>query len=353
MFALNIISVTGLLFAYLATYISPLTTTFFAFFGLAYPIFLILNTLFIIYWFIRRKKKIYLSIFVFAIGWGHFTHFFQFPISSPQKTNTATSLSVLSYNVRLFDLYDWTKKNNVKQQITDLINQSNADIVCLQEYYMKGGNKKFRKSINKPYVYEYFSKNKKRKKTRVGSAIYSKYPIINKGKITFAEGEANHCIFIDIIKNKDTIRIYNAHLGSIHLDYEDYNFIASDKTKISEQDITPLKKVIKRLDVGFKKRASQVKQLLFEIKRSPYPIIVATDMNDTPVSYTYQQFNHLLNDSFVKKGKWIGSTYVGKMPWLRIDYIWYSNTLNINNFETIPAELSDHRPIYGEYSLNK
>ena len=48
-----------------------------------------------------------------------------------------------------------------------------------------------------------------------GSAIYSKYPIINSGIIPFENDGTNNCIYVDIKRETDTLRIFNAHLGSI------------------------------------------------------------------------------------------------------------------------------------------
>ncbi len=344
----------GLFFSYFTSYIPPSTTTFFSFFGLSYPLLLITNLAFIAYWIIRHKKKVYVSIFVILIGGFHLFQFFQFP-----KNNNITAnqnhIKIMSHNVRLFDLYDWTKIKGIRAKIIALINDERPDIICFQEYYLKGNNKKLKKALSTPYAYENFTSKKVKKgiSTGVGTAIFSKYKIINTGKIIFKNDKANHAIFIDVIKNKDTIRVYNAHLGSIRFDNEDYDFIKSDKSKISEADLIPFKKVIKRLQKGFRDRENQVKTLLLHIKNSPYPTLVATDMNDTPVSYSYSQFNKVLQDTFTEKGSWTGSTYIGAMPFLRIDYLWHNSKMESLDFKTIDKQLSDHRPIIGVFDILK
>lgn len=353
-YALNIIAVIGLLCSYLASYVSPNTTVIFAYFGLAYPLFLIINICFAIYWGIKKNKKAILSVIVLLLGWSQFFQFFQFPFNSSEVTDS-NSIKVMSYNVRLFDLYDWTKQENVKGKILDLINEKGPDVVCFQEYYLKGRPTQLKKTLNLPFVHQYFTEStfKKGKKAGIGTAIYSKYKIINKGEILFEEEQSNHCTYVDILKDKDTIRVYNAHLGSIRFDYDDYTFIEGVKKDGLENDIGPLKRVAKRLKSGFEKRVGQVEVLLAHIDKSPYPTIIATDMNDTPVSYSYKQFSTNLSDSFNEKGNWVGSTYIGAIPMLRIDYLWHNDKFENTSFQTINREYSDHKPIEGIFTLKK
>lgn len=350
-YTLNIIAVIGLLFAYLASYISPNTTVIFAYFGLAYPIFLMVNILFAIYWGVNRKKKALLSLLVIVVGWNQFFQFFQFPFGNEEVEKN--SLKVMSYNVRLFDLYDWTKEKDIKKKIIDLINEQTPDVVCFQEYYMKGDGKDLAQSLNLPYMNQYFTSKtvKQGKNTGIGTAIFSKYPILDQGAIVFEGESANHSTYIDILKELDTIRIYNAHLGSIRFDYDDYTFIAGEEQKGLEEDIAPLKKVVSRLKKGFQKRVDQVEKLKEHIIASPYPTIVASDMNDTPISYSYEQFSKELKDSFNENGSWVGSTYIGSIPFLRIDYLWHNKALENTSFTTINKKLSDHKPIVGTYKF--
>jgi len=81
------------------------------------------------------------------------------------------------------------------------------------------------------------------------------------------------------------------------------------------------------------------------LNRSPYPVIVAGDFNDTPVSYAYRKIRKGLSDSFVSSGYGAGFTYRGNYPPNRIDYILYDNKLTSVNFEIIKVKYSDHYPI--------
>ena len=74
-------------------------------------------------------------------------------------------------------------------------------------------------------------------------------------------------------------------------------------------------------------------------------VILCGDLNDTPVSYCYRQFNSLLDDAFIASGNGIGTTYIGEIPSNRIDYIFYSPALGSANFTTHEVDYSDHKPI--------
>ncbi len=78
---------------------------------------------------------------------------------------------------------------------------------------------------------------------------------------------------------------------------------------------------------------------------SPFPILVCGDFNDLPNSYAYQKIAKGLEDSFLKKGNGIGSTFIGKIPFLRIDYILHSHHFETIKINIHPQELSDHKAI--------
>jgi endonuclease/exonuclease/phosphatase (EEP) superfamily protein YafD len=88
---------------------------------------------------------------------------------------------------------------------------------------------------------------------------------------------------------------------------------------------------------------------------SPHPTVVAGDFNDTPVSYASQQMRRELNDAFAavrpQNASFLGSTYIGDLPFLRIDQIWASEELHVRQYITGDVELSDHRPVCAVFEL--
>ena len=115
---------------------------------------------------------------------------------------------------------------------------------------------------------------------------------------------------------------------------------AGDKEKLNE-----IKSITSSLKNGFIRRASQSQILKSNLDSSPYPVIVAGDFNDTPVSYSYRKIRKGLFDSFVTSGYGAGFTYKGKYPPNRIDYILYDNNLECREFNIIKVKYSDHYPI--------
>jgi endonuclease/exonuclease/phosphatase family metal-dependent hydrolase len=176
-----------------------------------------------------------------------------------------------------------------------------------------------------------------------GVAIYSKYPIVNKGYIPFESDVNNFCIYADLKIGKDTVRVYDAHLASIRLQREDYALVQDN------QNGEPLekggKRIARRLKSGSVRRQEQVHRILLNIKDCRHPKILCGDFNDTPVSYCYETLTNELDDSFLEAGNGIGNTYIGAFPSFRIDYILHSVDFTATDYRTLEGEFSDHHAV--------
>ncbi len=360
-FVANNIAVLFLLLSYLSIYVSPDKFWIFAFLGISYPYLLLINILFLIFWILKADKYFLLSLIAILIGYSHINRTLK--IASKSNKHIENQFKVLSYNVRLFDVfkYKWKDKNSYtdRNKIFDFLKEENADIICLQEFFYNKSHH-FKTSdtivqfIEAKNVHTEFTSKNDSNYFYFGAATFSKYPIIKKGKIEFENKTDNICIFSDIIKNKDTIRIYNIHLESIKLSKEDENFY-SEISKYGEQEKIKngSRKIFSKLKRAFIKRASQARDLAEHIKNSPFPVIICGDFNDTPVSYAYSKISQNLKDAFVESGSGIGNTYNGKFPSFRIDYILYSNQFSANSFEVRKLDYSDHYPIISNISKNE
>ena len=340
----------SLLLSYFAPYANPKSFWIFAFFGLAYPWLLIANVFFLLYWIIRWKKLYWISLVVILIGWNNMKNLFHF---GGGTENTKNGIKVLSYNVRNFDLYNWTHNKNTRNKIFFFLKDESADIVCLQEFF-QGDSGHYEtldsviavtKSVDNHIKYTY----SKRKKDHWGIATFSKYPIIFKGKVPFKYKSNNICIFSDLKIGNDTVRVYNMHLQSIRFDYADYKFIEALKENNDTLDADDIgiasKNILRRIKRAFIKRTTQAEKILAHINSCKYPVIICGDFNDTPFSYTHHLFSEKYQDAFMESGSGIGNTYAGIVPSYRIDYIFYSSQFTSSNFEVHSEELSDHYPI--------
>ena len=102
-----------------------------------------------------------------------------------------------------------------------------------------------------------------------------------------------------------------------------------------------LKLLVYRMAHAFIERGKQADLVAKHVKNSPYPIVLCGDFNDTPTSYSYQTLVKDLNDSFANEGFGMGSTFV-RLPFFRIDNIFYSNYFKAESHTVHHYELSDH-----------
>jgi len=104
-FFFNSVFATVLLLSYLLPYAAPRHFAVLSILSLTVPLLIILNVLFIGYWFIKGKRQLVLSLVVLLIGFSHVSSLYKF--SSGADVENEISLSVMNYNVRLFNLYNW------------------------------------------------------------------------------------------------------------------------------------------------------------------------------------------------------------------------------------------------------
>jgi endonuclease/exonuclease/phosphatase family metal-dependent hydrolase len=318
-YLINSILAVLLLLSYLLVYISPETLPVLAVISLFVPALIIINILFVIFWTIKLKKQVLLSLSILIVG-----HFISTPFYKLSDKNSAftNDLKVMSFNIKLHGLING-KEENYKSGY-DFIKEQKPDVLVLQENYINNRN-----YFSFPYKYN----NHKRENSIFGMTIYSNFPIINKGSLNI-KSKGNNIIFADIVKNKDTIRIYNIHLESLRIQPNKENF----GEKSSE-------KLLQRVESAFKKQATQVEIFLAHQKKWKGKTIVAGDFNNTAYSWAYKQISNNKKDAFIEAGKGFGKSYDYWFP-MRIDFILTDNTASIQKFESFNQVIySDHFPI--------
>ena len=339
-----------LFLSYFSYLINPEKIIVISLLGLTYPLLVILNIFFFFFWLFKKNLFFLSSLLVLMAGYYHHSRFIQLSLLPYKAMENEDHFKIMSYNVRLFDLYNWTDNKKARDHIIDQIKEEKPDIICFQEYYYSRKNDfKTReliiKDLDMPYYYESFTDSSNKNTSFFGLATFSKYPIINNKDINFKNDNANKCIWSDILIKKDTFRVYNSHVGSIRFNYSDYNVLGGKGSPLWPHQKRPEQQILKRLKLGFKKRAVQLKQLLPIILKSPYNVVICSDLNDTPISYAYHCFDRYFTDAFTTSGNGIGGSYIGNIPGLRIDYIWHSKKLNSSAFTTHHEKLSDHKAI--------
>ena len=319
-----------LLLSFLLPFVSPKNFALLSVLSLAVPLLIILNILFGIFWLLKVKKQLLLSLFVLLIGYTYVTKLYRF--SSSKKIENENNITLMSYNVRLFNVYNWIEKTDVSAQIMKFIKAEDPDVISFQEYHT---DDKVKTSLY-PYKFEKLAGNR----MRHGQVIWSKFPIINSGSIDFKD-TANNAIFADIVKGEDTIRVYNIHLQSAGINAN------VDELKKEESE-----KLLKRVANTFRMQQEQAEMIVQHKQDSPYKVLICGDFNNNAYSYVYKLIKDDLVDTFVEGGNGFGRTFDFKYFPVRIDFILADEAFNVNGFKNYNLKLSDHYPILSTVSLD-
>lgn len=342
-----------LLATYIAPHVSPERSEALALLAYGYPYIILLCLVsFVITVFSRQWKIVLIYVLVFLIGWN--LHLSYFAMGS-EKTVEQTDLKIMTYNVRNFDLYEQLNfpKEQARDRIFEFLAQEQADILCFQEFFHEERPRKFvtyqkiAELTGLPYHAQSMTADNK-KTVFFGCVIFSRFPIVNSGKLDIESKASNHCVFADVVKDNDTIRFYNFHIGSISFQADEYALFEDLEMNLSESDQQKGKRLIKRFLEASIVRAIQLERILTHAKESPYPTILCGDLNDTPSSYAYRQLQSQYFDAFRETGRGLGKTYRGKMPANRIDYIFYDKHFEARRTAVQKDLLSDHLALIGE-----
>ncbi|WP_437396735.1 endonuclease/exonuclease/phosphatase family protein [Flagellimonas lutimaris] len=295
------------------------------------PFLFTFNILFLIYWAIKFRRKLWLSFATIILSYLMFGPFYGIgKDGSVQKRDS--DLKIMSYNAWGFNKNGWMKEPGIGDSIVEFVKKQDPDILSIQEH------SRIRHRQLKQYPY--------RSETpytagRTIQAIFSKYPIVNKGSLDLPD-TMNNIIYADIVHIKDTIRVYNIHLQSFSIVPSTDDFSDGENSE----------RVYKRLVSTFSKQLEQAKIFRDHLTNSPYTNIVCGDFNNTQFSNVYKIVKGDLKDSFLEEGDGFGRTYnLWKIP-LRIDYILADPDFEILSHQNFDERLSDHYPIMATLRLN-
>lgn len=332
------------LICYSSVFVSPEHFWLVGFLSLSIPVILVIHFSLLIINVRRLSKSFFYHLAAIVIGFAFIK--VSYAISS---NDSGGVLKVLSYNVRIFNNYAHLRNEEYisSRKMIGWSLENDAQIKCFQEYYNNDKSDVFdvKKKLTKAGWNQNHCKivRRDRSKAEFGMAIFCNLPIVNKGEVYSDSKKFLNSIYADIVKGKDTIRIYNTHLESMSIDVE--NVVNTDKLAKSYKDTGH------RLRNGFVTRAQQIKGLERSIKNCKYKIILCGDLNELPYSYPYFSLRNLLSNAFEKAGNGFGFTYNGKLFFLRIDNQFFSKDFKIHNFRTHRnIKFSDHFPLTATYS---
>ncbi|WP_224997455.1 endonuclease/exonuclease/phosphatase family protein [Cesiribacter sp. SM1] len=276
---------------------------------------------------------------------------------SGEKSPGPGAIKVLSYNVSHFNRpkgYHFEADSGILRSTADTrayidwVVNNTADIKCFQEFYTFSGSTIFNTDARlrqEGWVHSYISTDTLRiNRSQFGVAIYSKYPIVDKGVLFIGRTGFNRGIWADVKIYNDTVRVVNAHLQSAQLQ----RILYKNKER-------GFKEAAKRTFWSFRKsqqeRVEQLRKVLAITDNSPYPLIICGDLNSTPYSPVYQILDDKLVNAFEQEGSGFGFTFNHpKMFFLRIDHQFVSKEVEVLHFNTRQdVPFSAHFPTEGWY----
>jgi endonuclease/exonuclease/phosphatase family metal-dependent hydrolase len=351
----NIISILFLLLSYLAPSISPQSFAFIAVLGFGYQMLFIVNVIFIIYWLFRRRGFVLFSAIAIllgfqALGQNFALNFFKAQVNTADKS----VCRILEYNVHEFNSLDVMKESTVAQ-ITATIQSGKPDVVALEEvYFQRSDSSKTVDSLKNALGLKYFYfkdfegyRFEGYKIARSGSAIFSRYPLVDTNVIDYHSFLNTEAMYADVKFRNKTFRVYLLHLAPVKLDAREKARYLSGKINLGRSSF-----IFDKLENAFLFRSYQVEKIKANMDSCKYPYIVTGDFNDTPNSYAVNTLSDGLKNAFWEKGFGLENTYFSNFPKLHIDYILVSPQFDVLNYTTIDKKLSDHKPIFSDVKLN-
>ncbi|MBR4755963.1 MAG: endonuclease/exonuclease/phosphatase family protein [Bacteroidales bacterium] len=346
--ALMLLAAFLLFMSYASMVVNPSKAWFMTVIGLLFVPIVLLNLILLV-WAIRRKSSAFLipllALIPSAILVGRY---FQFSSGAAERQDG--SVKIVSYNVGRFQLgKDSQSKEGAWRKacvdsVVRFIEETKADIVCLQEVDLNGEYdiRRFFQEHLPEYDAGYFMFINK--EGAYGNVTLSRFPIVDKGRLEF-EKSSNLAIYTDLkVATGSTLRVYNCH-------FESYNISLTNLVKSWSRDSTLVKDTEKKMKRSIAKRPLQVDQVMSDIEDCPLESIVAGDFNDNPMSYTYHRLMKGRKDTFVEAGKGFGATYSSLWPLIRIDYVLYPKHFEAVSHHTPRLPFSDHYPVVAEINF--
>ena len=337
-----------------ASFINPNDFALPVFSTLIFPFTIALNVFFVIFWLSARKWHFLISLSLLILASKQISNTIPLHFGKTKSEKSEKYITVLSYNTMLFGHLKKHKPNNPNEIIKHII-ETDADIVCLQEFAVspKVSSEYLTHNdiqrIFKNYPYKHVEYRQEENWKRSGIATFSKYPIVDKVNIS-KKTDYGVSIYSDIKVGKDTIRLFNNHLESNRLTERDRHLPIELKQDFNSEKLSgTTKKLSRKLFIGYKRRANQADRIAYEIKDSPYKVLVCGDFNDVPASYTYSTIKGDLTDAFAETGFGLGWTLNLSIYRFRIDYIFYdSNFFSTEDLIIDKVKYSDHYPIHSK-----
>jgi endonuclease/exonuclease/phosphatase family metal-dependent hydrolase len=333
------------LITYLIPFIPPHWSQPILFVGLFYPWLFLFNLIFILYWATDRSRFLLVPLFVLVLGYAPMTKIIGFNFSGAQE-ESEFDLSIASYNIHYFKDYYQNNKLLSRDALVKMISEVDADVLCVQEFPRElGSPMEISKKILTHSSFDYYNHL-----DNSDLVIFSRYPLEVKGGLLFSNKVNGYQVVEVRMPNRQKIKVINTHLASNEVSVIAEK-IASEPEMKEEERLKSIFGMLGQYGKSAKARVQQIEKILMEVGNDPNGTIVAGDFNEIPQSYIYRQISKKLKDTFVEGGKGLGFSYNGKIPGLRIDYIFCSADIGVDYCNIVPSDFSDHKMIIAKLTL--
>ena len=338
----NIATILLMLLAGYSDRLNPVDYPILSCLGMAFPIFLLVNLLFLFFWLVFKWRKIWIPIVGYLLV--YFPIALYMPVNMRQEVPEG-AIKVVSYNVCSYG-------GNYKYEdgfdtVYNYLMRQDADIVCLQEDCDSWRRFVFIR-YEKKYPYNDTTVFYNNNEGMNALGIHTRFPIIRKERIPY-QSKCNGSVAYFLNTGRDTLLVINNHLEVTHLSDEDranYKRIIEGgmKRDTAKQESLLLLEKVGQAAAMRAPEADAVHQYIKE--HSQYPVIVCGDFNDNPISYSRRTIAEGLTDCFMKTGRGLGLSYNQKGFHFRIDHILCSQDLQPYNCQIDnKMDASDHYPI--------
>ena len=347
---LALIGLFAMALSVLNPYIDPQHFVWTSFFGLAFWEILIFNLLVFFALLMMRSRVVWITVLALLVSIPGFMKSYSFG----KKTADMGDFRVMTYNVHNFRHVDEkTSSEDFAQAIINKVMELNPDVLCCQEFgsYQKGVTRpkcieQFAKSAGFQHVYYNLKRN------YGGNVVFSKYPLSKADEESGFGKENTYGIMVKVdVGEKGTFYVADVHLLSYMITDDEID-VLMESTKSQENLEEIGKSVFRKLKFAFERRSAELKEVLETMPQVDGPIIMCGDFNDAPLSFTYQQMQNAgFSDSFVKVGQGIKPTYGGRLPLLRIDYMWVNDDVTPVKYKRLRFKASDHYPVILDFNV--
>lgn len=319
------------------TFVSPDLIPRLSLLTLAFPVFLLVDLLFIIFWLLFKARLAWIPILGALVIGGYILDYCPLNLTSSSHNSNDSTISIITFNVGQMT------EEEQREELIRFINTADADILCLQE-------------LSKSFItshQEWFDSTNYQYLQTHTVAVLSRLPFLSDTIHIDYPTRGNNSMACWIDCHGDSLLIINNHLESNKLSPEEKDEYTSTIIDPNREAIkNSSHKLMDKLSEAATYRGIQADSVCSIVQRNDrHPIIVCGDLNDTPISYTYQRLARHLNSAYRQTCFGPGFTYSKRSFPVRIDHIFYSEHWNCTSCRidrTVSS--SDHYPLIVQLS---